>query len=234
MKTVKNGNSKVLHMKNYIVCAIVIVLSCTFSIFLSACKKNIDYFAYISELRNNIFLAQTDEFSLRIYSVTKEHPYVADGIPKETSARTEIYLTLPSGDKTCNLTFTINNQEYGGEMSYDNIKMEYYYSCTLDTSALSSIDCHLTYGDSVADITAISVLKKDTLAPSAILQILQTEETDLFKNMTDKYGFTGEIYLRLIYEEAPYYYVGIINREGGIHAFLINAQSGKILARRQS
>ena len=52
--------------------------------------------------------------------------------------------------------------------------------------------------------------------------------------MTDKYGFTGEIYLRLIYEETAYYYVGIIDRNGNIYAFLVNAQTGKILAKRQS
>ena len=50
--------------------------------------------------------------------------------------------------------------------------------------------------------------------------------------MTDKYGFSGEIYLRLIYEDSPYYYVGIIERNGTVHAFLINAQTGKILAKR--
>ena len=52
--------------------------------------------------------------------------------------------------------------------------------------------------------------------------------------MTDKYGFAGEIYIRLLYEEAPYYYVGIIDRSGGCNAFLMNAETGKILARRQS
>jgi hypothetical protein len=51
--------------------------------------------------------------------------------------------------------------------------------------------------------------------------------------MTDKYGFTGEIYLRLLYEDAPYYYVGVINRKGEITAFLVNATTGKVLAQRK-
>ena len=50
--------------------------------------------------------------------------------------------------------------------------------------------------------------------------------------MTDRNGFAGEIYLRLIYEDAPYYYVGIIDRNGGILALLVHSESGKILARR--
>ena len=227
-------NFKFLRMTRRALSAIAISLLCVFSLLLPSCKKQIDYFEYVSELRNNIFLAKTEDFSLRIYSVSKEHPYAADGIPKETSSRTEIYLTAPSGDKTCNLTFSINNQTYGGEMSYDNVKAEYYYSCTLDIANLLEIDCHIEYGENIADIKALSVLTTDTLTPKNALKNLLQSEGELFHSMTDKYGFTGEIYIRLIYEDAPYYYIGVINREGGIHAFLINAQSGKILARRQS
>lgn len=234
MKTMKYKYLKFSHKTRRLICAISITALCIFCFFLSSCKKQIDYFKYVSELRNNIFIAQTEELSLRIFSVNKEHPYAADGIPKETSSRAEFYLTTPSGDKTCNITFNINNQSYGGEMSYDNVKAEYYYSCTLDISALSEIDCHIEYGDAISNLKALSVLNSNTLPPDNILNNLIHSEKTLFDSMTDKYGFSGEIYIRLIYEEAPYYYVGVINREGSIHAFLINAQSGKILARRQS
>lgn len=50
--------------------------------------------------------------------------------------------------------------------------------------------------------------------------------------MTDANGFAGEIYLRLIYEDVPYYYVGIIDREGRIFALLVDSEDGKILAKR--
>jgi uncharacterized membrane protein YkoI len=213
---------------------ITAVSLCIFGFFLSSCKKQVDYFEYVSEFRNNIFLAQTGEISLRIYSVKKENPYVADGIPKEISTRTEVYLTTHSGDKNCVLSFQVNGKDYGGEMSYDNVKAEYYFSCTLDTSALQEIHCHIEYGETTTDIQATSVLKSDTLTPKNILQNVQNEEQELFRSMTDKYGFAGEIYLRLIYEDSPYYYVGVIDRNGNTYAFLVNAQTGKILARRQS
>lgn len=201
---------------------------------LTACKKSVDYFSYVSELRNNILLAETDGFSLKIYGVDKETPYATDGIPKEVTTRTEVYLIAPEGNETCTIAFTINGKEYGGEMSFDNVKTEYFLSCTLDISACSSIRCKITYGDQVMDMEALSVLKADTLTPQNVLNIIQTENAELFTAMTDKYGFSGEIYIRLIYEDAPYYYVGIIDRNGGIHAFLINATSGKILAKRES
>lgn len=200
----------------------------------AACSKTVDYTEYISELRSNIFLAETEEFSLRVYSVKKESPYVSDGIAQPRNERTEIYLVAPQGDKTCQISFHVDGKEYGGEMSFDNVKAEYYYYCPLNTSALSSISIRVSYGEKQVDFTANSVLDEDTLPPFEALALLQTAENELFVGLTDKYGFAGEIYIRLIYEESPYYYIGVIDRNGNITAFLMNAKSGKILAKRKS
>lgn len=51
--------------------------------------------------------------------------------------------------------------------------------------------------------------------------------------MTDEYGFAGEIYLRLLYEDAPYYYVGVVSKGGKTTAFLLNGKTGKLLAKRE-
>lgn len=201
---------------------------------LSACKKSVNYNDYISELRSNIFLAKAEDFSLRIYSVCKEIPYATDGIPHQSSPRTEVFLVAPEGNKICNLTFRIDGKEYGGEMSYDNVRAEYYFSCTLDVSGYTRIECDLLYDEKEIPLSALSVRNGQTLAPKSVLAMLVKEENALFKSMTDKYGFSGEIHLRLIYEDAPFYYIGVIDRTGKINAFLINAQTGRILAKRQS
>lgn len=201
---------------------------------LFACKKQVDYTQYISELRDNVFLAEQDGLSLCAYSVEKEYPYESDGIKRETSRRTEVRLFAPSGDKICKIDFSVDGKTYGGEMSYDNVKGEYYYVCSSNTSRLKEINFVIDYGETHCLMTAKSVKTPDTFSPQQALQIIQTAENELFQNMTDKYGFAGEIYLRLIFEENPYYYVGIINRNGQITAFLLNAESGKILAKRQS
>ena len=119
-------------------------------------------------------------------------------------------------------------------MSFDNVKADYYFSCTLDVSSLSSIPCHIKYGETELELNAVSVRNENTLPYATVLKNLQTEEAELFSSLTDKYGFAGEIYIRLIYEDSPYYYIGIIDREGNINAFLVNAETGKILAKRQS
>ena len=200
---------------------------------LAACSKNVRYDDYVSELRQNIFLVESEEYYLRIYAVEKESPYSADGVPRETSPRTEIYLVAPEGDKECHISFTVGEKTYSGEMSYDNARGEYYYYCTLDVSKCNALPCKIKYGDTEFAMNALSVLNGNELPPKKILKNVQNENAELFASLTDKYGFKGEIYMRLIYEDAPYYYVGIIDRDGNIYAFLANATSGKILAKRQ-
>jgi hypothetical protein len=200
--------------------------------FLFGCSKEVDYFSYVSELRNNVFLAQNETFSLRIFSVLKETPYEADGIPKEISHRAEFYLSAPSGDKDYELSFTLNEKTYTAALSYDNVKGEYYYFQTLDISEFDRIDCTLVCDNQTTPLFAQSVKTKTTLSPRDILDKVKASEPTLFSSLTDKYGFAGEIYLRLLYEDAPYYYVGIIDRNGNASAFLLNGETGKILAKR--
>lgn len=200
----------------------------------SACKKTVRYFDYVSELRSNIFLGKTESLSLRIYAVKKESPYATDGVPRETFSRTEVRLLAPEGDKTTIITLQIGEQPYSGEMSYDMVKGEYFYACPLDVSAYRSIECEIVYGEEQTKISAASVLTETTIKPQDALHKLQTEKAELFSSMTDKYGFSGEIYLRLLYEGSLYYYIGVIDRQGNCNAFLMNAETGKILAQRQS
>ena len=225
---------KTIYYKNKFFSLLLLSVLILFLFPLFACKKQVDYTQYISELRDNVFLAEKDTLSLCAYSVEKEYPYESDGIKRETSRRTEVRLVTPSGDKICTIDFSVDGKQYGGEMSYDNVKGEYYYVCSLNSSQLNQLIFDVNYGETYYQMTAKSVKTPTTFSAQQALQIVQTAESELFEGMTDKYGFAGEIYLRLIFEETPYYYVGIINRNGQITAFLLNAESGKILAKRQS
>lgn len=211
-----------------------LLLFCGMFISLTACEKRIDYFSYVSELRDNIFLAETEEYSLQAHSIIKETPYLADGIVMERSRRIEVRFIAPQGDKNCSVSFTVDGKNYGGEFSFDNVKTEYFWSCSLDVSTLSKIDFNLVYDGQTLEMQAVSVLNGTELPPRSVLNGLQKESPDVFNELTDKYGFAGEIYIRLIYEENPYYYVGVIDRNGKIYAFLLNATTGKVLAKRET
>ncbi len=227
------GKNTYAPRKNFRRCALLFV-ALFFALLSFGCAQKIDYFDYVSELRSNIFLAETEEFTLKVYAVEKESPYAADGIKQETSPRFEARLLAPSGERNVTLSFTVGTQSYGGDMAFDNVRQEYYYFCTLDVAEQSSIPCRLQFGEKELSMTAVSVLKTECLSPKDALTTLTKEKAELFQSMTDKYGFAGEIYLRLIYEDSPYYYIGVIDRTGKINAFLLNATTGKVLARRES
>ncbi len=200
---------------------------------LPSCSENTDYFDYVSELRSNILTGQYNNLSLRVYATEKENPYAADGYCREATPRAEIWLTAPTGIESYDISFTWNGEEYGGDMSFDNVKTEYYYSCTLDLSEASELAFTVRWEDGSAEISAATVRTEETLAPREALGLVCTAESEKFSSMTDRNGFAGEIYMRLIYEDAPYYYIGIIDRDGGILALLVDSTDGKILARRE-
>ena len=213
--------------------ACALILAPVLLVSLGACGKTIDYFDYVSELRSNILLAEQEDFSLRVYATEKESPYTADGVKRAVSPRAEIYLTGPVVTESCDISFIYDGKEYGGDMSFDNVKLEYFYSCTLDISAASSISFKITIEETSLEMTATTVCTDNMLSPKEVVEKIQAAESEKFKSLTDSKGFAGEIYLRLNYEDAPYYYIGIIDREGTIFALLVDSESGKILAKRE-
>ena len=208
-------------------CILTLLLSC------SACtKQNDDLFSSVSENRSNIFLAENDELHLKIHAVKKESPYLSDGVARETSWRTEVFLTAPSGEKESAVSFTVNGNTYGGDFSYDNVKSEYFYFVTLDISTLQSIPVTVTYGDTVVAMNAVSVLEEGVLSTREVLKKVKAENEDAFRPLTTKHGFDGEIYVRLVYEGAPYYYVGVVDKNGKLFSMLADGKTGKTLATR--
>lgn len=200
---------------------------------LGSCSKTLDYFDYVSELRSNVLLATKGNLSLCVYGVDKESPYAADGVKRDVSSRAEIYLTAPTGIDSYDIAFSYEGKNYGGDMSFDNVKLEYFYSCSADISAASEIVFTVSFEDTTVELTAQTIRTEETLTPRELLEKVRTAESETFRLMTDKNGFAGEIYLRLIYEEEPYYYVGIIDKNGKILAFLTDSKEGKILAKRE-
>lgn len=199
---------------------------------LSACSGKTDPFDNVSELRSNILIGNYNNLYLRAYASERETPYAADGYARERTPLAEVRLSAPAGLEY-DLSFTYAGKEYGGDMSFDNVKAEFYYSCTLDLSEASEIAFTVRWEDGTADITATTVRTAETLRPEEVLEKVRRAESEKFSSLTDRHGFSGEIYLRLLYEDAPYYYVGIIDRDGGILALLVDATKGTVLARRE-
>ncbi len=207
--------------------------SCPFSSFPRLLRKENRLFRLCLRIEKQYPRRLGGDISLTVYAAEKETPYAADGVKRTVSPRTEIYLTAPTGVDSYDVSFVYDGKTYGGDMSFDNIKLEYFFSCTLDISAAAELPVKISYDDQVIELTAATVRTENMLSPESVLEKVRVAESEKFKAMTDANGFAGEIYLRLIYEDVPYYYVGIIDREGRIFALLVDSEDGKILAKRE-
>ena len=194
----------------------------------------VDYFDYVSELRSNVLTAEAKNYALRVYALEKETPYAADGVRREMTRRAEVYFIAPSGDKTATVSFSVDSNDYGGEMSYDNVKEEYFFSVSADVSALRSLDVRIRYGNEEISLTARTIKTETTLSPREILEKLKENEPTVFETLTNENGFVGEINLRLISDDSPYYYVGLIEKSGKTRAYLLTSDTGRVLAKRES
>lgn len=214
---------------------IFVIVAAGFSFFLPIFKSAtaLDYFDYVSELRSNILVAESNEYLLKVYAIEKEYPYSADGIKRETSTRAEIFFSAPTGDKSCRISFSLDGKTYDSEASYDNVKAEYFLSEPADFSSVKSLEFTIRYGDENLLLTAKSVKTDKTLSPRQVLTKLKENAPSVFENLTYDKKFVGEIYLRLICEDAPYYYIGLIEKSGKVQAYLLHSESGKILAKRE-
>lgn len=197
----------------------------------AGCKQEICLSDYVSEYRNNLFIYNENGVTIKAQSVQKEYPYVADGQKGDMSQRVEFFISAPSGIEKCAVAFTVNGKEYGGDASYNNVKQQFYFSCNGDFAGATSLLVKLTLNETENEFLLPSVAT-DVLSLEQVLNSVFEQEKDLLKSLQNKKEFLGELYVRLLYEDAPYFYVGVVDRNGKITAFLLDGKTGKILAKR--
>lgn len=191
-----------------------------------------DYTQHLSEARSDIFRAETDEFTFTLFCVEREYPYLADGIACDKTSRVEIVLA-PVQPITEDFTVNIDGA-YGGDMSFRNTSGDYFYSQSIETFPVSSVSVTLSWGEEVREFTATSVKNENTISVQGALSAATKSEKELLSTMTQNGEFYGEFYVRLLRRDKNYYYVGIIDKAGKTVSLLLDAESGEVLARRES
>ena len=196
---------------------------------LAGCAKTYDYTAHLSEIRRDIFLAETEEFTLTLSCAEREHPYASDGVACPRSMLMEAVL-IPK-DKSVE-SFTILLDGWGGEMSFRNVRGDWFYSQGVTSFPEGSVSLRISWEDGETEVAATSVKTENTLSCKEALARAVEEEKALVKSMTREGAFRGEFYVRLLRRDKNYYYVGIVNEAGETVSLLLDAESGEVLARR--
>lgn len=196
--------------------------------FLFGCNTKVNFHDYVSENRANILEYSDDNVSIKIYVSDRETPFIADGIKGNVSPSTEIFISFSK-------TFEEVNVSAGsimGEMSYRSVEKCYYLSAS-EKLAGDKVEVTVDADGEQNTYTAASVLYDGVISGNAALDCVIEHDEKLFSSLTQNNLFRGEIYIRLLYDEGCYYYVGVCDRSGKINAFLVDGEKGKIIAKKE-
>ena len=197
---------------------------------LSACQRGPDYFSYVSELRSDLFVASEEEFSLTVACISREHPYINDGVKAPMTNVVEITL---EGEADEYSVYILGDEAMGGEMSFRNTRGDFYYSQGVKSFPESSVTLRVEWADTSREIVATSVKTEHTLSPEEALDFALKSETAALERMRVDGRFCGEFYVRLLRRDKNYYYVGIVDTKGKMISILLDSESGEVLARHE-
>lgn len=207
-------------------------LLCTFALaallpLLAACAPY-DYSDRVSEIRSDLFLAETQDFSLTLSCVSREYPYADDGIPCPMSDMVEICI-VPARE-----TGTVEvycDDGWGGEASFSAVFGDYRFSQGVDAFPQSSVSLRVVLDGESTEIAATSVKNEATLTPQDALDRLVKAEKETLGRMEQDGVLCAEFCIRLLRRDKNYYYAAVTDGKERT-ALLLDAETGEILARR--
>lgn len=198
---------------------------------LAACRKEYDYTKHISELKSDIFRAETEEFSLTLSCVSREYPYLADGIACPMNSLVEISLKPVAAELFDYEVYF--GEGRGGEASFRSAYGDWFYSESVSSFPEKEVSLRVVRGDESFECTATSVKTEEMLSPEKALSAAIGEERERIGRMTADGVFQGEFYVRLLRRDRTYYYVGIVEK-GCTLSLLLDAETGEVLAKREN
>jgi hypothetical protein len=208
----------------------IITATCSILAILPACNNKIDYFDYVSEIRRGVYIYEEDGLSLKLHYSERETPYLTDGIKGDMNDVCEVFVTLTSRADEIFVTF----DEAEGEMNYLAVSQSFYLSLPISYTASDKIEVVLDIDGKEKSVEAVNVLYDGVIDARTALSCVEEYDGKLFESLSQKGIFCGEIYIRLLYDQGCFYYVGVTDRNGNTNAFLLDGETGRIIAERST
>ena len=214
-------------MKKFIVAAVCAAIAAILP--LTGCNTQINYSKYISEKRSKIYLYNDDNIDITVHCVSREQPYNADGICGNMCDIVEIFIKFSSVPKSVEIAVG----DYWGEMNYEAVQTRFTASYSAPPFKTDGIDVTITVDGVQNNYRLLSVSDSGVLSCEQALKCAVEHDRELFKSLTRKKDFAGEIYVRLLYDDGCYYYVGVCDRDKNITAYLLDGGIGKVIATKK-
>ena len=216
--------------------SILIIVVLTF-LSVGDCKENIDLSMYVSQNRKNIYKGESENYSVTVHSEERENPYVSDSfvgvLNNIVTIKIEGKNSKIDGEK---VKFFIDKKEYNSSFNYNPINGKYTSEIIVDKLP-NTASLNLTiYKDNSSEenIEVLSKLKGDTLSSEKILQAVSNYDNQTISQLFRTERVVCEIHIRLLNDDDKnYFYVGFIEEGGKTTAYLVDGQTGKVLATKK-
>lgn len=213
-------------MKRFIIAALFAAVTLAG---IAACSKETDYTLFISEKRSEIYMYSDDDVDFKIYCVEREQPYLSDGICGEMCKIVEVYASFPAAYESVEVTV----EGFSGEMNYVAVDRQFTLSYSADPFSSDGVNVKLAYGKEQKTFRALNVADGGTMTCEQAVRCAADHDKELFESLKRKNGFSGEIYVRLLYDEGCYYYVGVCDRDKNVSAYLVDGVKGKVISKKK-
>lgn len=213
---------------------IILFLLIVISIFTTsyACQKD-TLSKHVSQCRTDVFMGNSKNYTATIFCEKKETPFVNDSYVGELKN----YLIIRIHNlntQGVNIVIKYQNYTFESETSYDPIITSLTATIPVKKLPTSTITLTVIDENSTESFTLSSMKKDSTITPGQALNSIKHEKPDFIKNLYENGKIKAEVYIRLLVEQdLNFYYVGFATGKDKIDAFLLDGETGKIIAGKE-
>lgn len=221
-------------MKKIILSAAVAAATLAMIVATASCKNKVDLTPYISELRSNVLFGESENYSVKCYSETREKPLVSDG--KASSGCPAVIIKLTVKHETdevsvgAKVTFSLD-KEYSAIFVFHPESDVYVATSYVGSLPDRSLTVTVTEGEKSENVELTSIVGSDVASPLVALETA-SEAVKEFYDTEEFKSRAFEIHIRLIEDDGQFfYYVGFVTERETL-ATLVSRDGKKVLTKR--
>ncbi len=215
--------------------AILFIVILTLTFIASSCKNSIDLTVYVSEVRSGIYDGAINNYNVSVYATEREDPFIADGFVGTVKKILTVKLEgVNSSIDDASITLNYDDYEVSGNFVYSPLSGKYVAEIFVDKlPATPTVKGSLKSGDNTFDLELKSKVLSGNLTYKEVLEKVKDQDAKRVEELFNNKSVATEIHIRLISDNTKnYYYVGFSEKSGKIYAYLVDAKTGEILAKK--
>lgn len=190
----------------------------------------------LSEIRSELYVGESSHYRAYIASGYREEPYKCDGIKNELVEFGVITLRAKQGNlNSASYHLTIGDKEYTGQFEYDPYGSALVVDVEKFITGEGDITLTVTVNGDSEEVNMVNKSKDFKIKTDDVVNLIAKEYENKLSELVSLKTLQGEIYIKIATDndftfDTTYYYVSICDRNGNCTNFLVDVNSGNIVA----